>query len=517
MTEVFFLSLSLFVVQETEDYYARWLNRDAVYIISAEEAAVFSKLTTEEEKAAFVEQFWTRRDPSPTTSENEFKTEHYRRIQYANEHFASGYEGWRTDRGRIYIMFGPPDQIEEHHGGRYDRPYYEGGGSTAAFPFQIWRYRHLQSIGDDIEIEFVDTTETSDYRIARDEQEKDVFLTTPGLGLTLDEQAGRLTKGDRIDNRLLNNPNYFKYMREKDLPFARLYLKANLDKPAAVLKSKLREEVSVQVLYAPKLPLKTSVYFIKLNQERALVLFNLEINNRDLSYQKNEAGVDQASVEIYGSVQSVSGHILNEFEQEIFSYQNGGQTQEAKNKVSLFQRQLVLAPGVYKLELLVKDRNSGELGIQTLRLPVPNMRNSGYLSFSTLILCRGLVPLQDFPEKAEMFTLGNLKVLPSLDHRFKKQDRIGIYLQIYHFSVDHAKLQPALSILYEVLRGDRVVKSLDDRKGQTIGFVSGQRAVLTNSLKMEDLAPGDYSLRVTVTDQMTGRSSQIRSAFQVTG
>lgn len=504
--------------QEKLDHRVRWVSQDVVYIIMPEERGIFERLTTEEEQTAFIEQFWARRDPTPGTAENEFKTEHYRRIQYANERFTSGYDGWKTDRGRIYILFGPPDQTEEHHGGRYDRPYYEGGGTTAAFPFQIWRYRHIQGVGDDIEIEFVDTTETGDYRIVIDEQEKDVFLTVPGVGLTLDEQAGRLSRGDRIDNRLVSNPNYFKYMREKDLPFARIYLRASLDKPPAVLQSKFREEVNTRIFYAPILPFQYSVDFVRLNEERALVLLNLEIANRHLTYRKNEGELDQATIEIYGSVQSLRGQVVNEFEQRIFSHllpQNGNGSGPAQ-KVSLFQRQLLLSPGVYKLELMVKDLNSGQLGTRTLRIPVPHLRSGGSLSFSTLILCRGLVPLRQFPERASMFVLGDLKVWPSIDRRFKSHERMGIYLQVYDFAIDQSTLQPALAVGYEVLRGEEVVKSLDDGDGQSIGFVSGQRAVITNGLKLEDLAPGQYTLRLTVTDRITGCRTQIRSLFQVT-
>ena len=115
--------------------YKKWMDEDVVYIISDEERKAFKQLNTDEEREQFVEQFWLRRDPTPDTEENEFKEEHYRRIAYANEHFASGIPGWRTDRGRIYIQYGPPDEIEAHSsGGSYERPMSEGGGETETFP-----------------------------------------------------------------------------------------------------------------------------------------------------------------------------------------------------------------------------------------------------------------------------------------------------------------------------------------------------------------------------------------------
>jgi GWxTD domain-containing protein len=155
--------------KELEGPYRKWLSEDVLYIITDEERTAFKRLATDEEREQFIEQFWLRRDPSPDSQENEFKEEHYRRIAYANERYASGIPGWKTDRGRIYITFGPPDEIESHpSGGTYERPFEEGGGTTSTFPFEKWRYRWIQDIGSDIMIEFVDPTMTGEYRMTMD-------------------------------------------------------------------------------------------------------------------------------------------------------------------------------------------------------------------------------------------------------------------------------------------------------------------------------------------------------------
>ena len=121
--------------EELATPYKKWLNEDVGYIITDEERASFKQANNDEEREQFIEQFWLRRDPTPDTEENEFKEEHYRRIAYANEHFASGIPGWKTDRGRIYITFGPPDEIEDHSsGGFYERPPEEGGGRNLHLP-----------------------------------------------------------------------------------------------------------------------------------------------------------------------------------------------------------------------------------------------------------------------------------------------------------------------------------------------------------------------------------------------
>ncbi len=498
-----------------KSYYEQWLNRDVVYIITPEEAAVFRKLSTEEERDAFIEQFWERRNPHTGSSTNDFKIEHYRRIQYANDRFTSGYDGWKTDRGRIYIMYGEPYHIEDHPGGRYDRPMHEGGGTTSAFPFQIWRYRYLPGIGTDVEIEFVDTTETGDYRIARDADEKDALLTMPGAGFTLDERAGITTKGNRIDNRSVSNPNYFKYMREQDTPFARLYLRANLENPPVIQNTKLREAVSAKVTFGSKFPFKTSVSYLKLSDQHALVLLNLEVSNRDVAYSRSELGIRKGAVEIYGSVTSLNGRFTTEFEHNIFTDCPDDQFEVFQKKVSVYQKAFTLAPGIYKLELALRNRVSDEIGTQTIRVGVPNLTNSDILSFSSLLLCRGLVPLGGFPDQAEMFVLGDLKVIPSLDNKFRREEQIGIYAQLYNFEVDQSTLQPSISLTYQLLREGKVVKTLEDFRGQTVGFASGQRIVITNSLPIRGLEPGEYQLRILAEDKLSQRKGEVRTLFTI--
>ena len=130
------------VKQELKGAYKTWLTQDVTYIITDEEGRAFKNLSNDEERDAFIEQFWLRRNPNPDSPDNEFREEHYRRIAYANEHFAAGKPGWKTDRGHIYISFGKPDSIDSHpSGGNYDRPMEEGGGQTSTFPFEVWHYR----------------------------------------------------------------------------------------------------------------------------------------------------------------------------------------------------------------------------------------------------------------------------------------------------------------------------------------------------------------------------------------
>src|SRR5215471_12486997 len=185
--------------EELKSVYKVWIEEDVSIIITEEEIRAFKALKTDEERDRFIESFWYRRDPDPDTPENEYKDRYYERKQYANEHFVSGVPGWKTDRGRIYIKYGQPDEIEPHPaGGPYDRPSYEGGGTTTTYPFEVWWYRNIEGIGSDIEIEFVDPSGSGEYRIARNPNEKDAMLYIPGAGRTLAESLGLETRSDRV-------------------------------------------------------------------------------------------------------------------------------------------------------------------------------------------------------------------------------------------------------------------------------------------------------------------------------
>jgi GWxTD domain-containing protein len=153
--------------------YRAWLDEDVRWIITDQERAGFQKLSTDAQRDQFVMAFWTRRDPTPGTPENEFKEEHYRRLAYANQHFAATIPGWKTDRGRVYIVYGPPDQIESHPSRAVREELLPTKDVTgSANPYEVWHYRHLKVIGQDVTVKFVDSCRCGDYRRKVEPSEK---------------------------------------------------------------------------------------------------------------------------------------------------------------------------------------------------------------------------------------------------------------------------------------------------------------------------------------------------------
>src|SRR6266853_5196102 len=339
------------VKPELKKAYKDWLEKDVLYIITDEERKAFKKLQTDEERERFIEEFWRRRDPDPDTDENEFKEEYYERIAYANEHFSSGIPGWKTDRGRIWIMYGKPDERETHPmGGQYDRPSYEGGGSTSTFPFEDWFYRYIPGVGSGVEIEFVDPTGSGEYRIARNPDEKDALLHVPGAGLTLAEQMGLSDKGDRIANLGgIGSPNY---EREHDSPLSRFQILTDLQRPPQIKFNDLASAVNTPIIEDNPLNFDLRVDFFRQTDDRVITAFTIQTDNQNLVF-KDSGGLRQAQLNIFGKITHVSGRRAGIFEDPVITRATPEELADAKGRKSAYQKAVALAPGPYKVDVLV--------------------------------------------------------------------------------------------------------------------------------------------------------------------
>ena len=165
------------VASTARGIYKTWLDQDVRWVITDPERAAFLQLKNDQERDAFITQFWARRDP-PGAPAGTFREEHYRRIAYANENFAAGKPGWETDRGHVYILYGKPDEIVIHRGGTY--------------PFQIWHYKYLAGVGVSVLLDFVDTGGSGDYRYTIDSPNGGAQNGSPGVGFAVAANAARV-------------------------------------------------------------------------------------------------------------------------------------------------------------------------------------------------------------------------------------------------------------------------------------------------------------------------------------
>ena len=497
------------VKPELKKAYKDWLDKDVTYIITDEERKAFKKLATDDERERFIEEFWRRRDPDPDTDENEFKEEYYERIAYANEHFSSGIPGWKTDRGRIWIMYGKPDERETHPmGGGYERPSYEGGGSTTTYPFEIWFYRYLAGVGSGIEIEFVDPTGSGEYRIARNPNEKDAMLMIPGAGLTLSEQLGLSNKADRISGA--GGVGNTQYQREQDSPFARLQLLADLSRPPQVKFNDLATAVNTGVVEENPLNFDLRIDFFRQSDERVITAFTIQAENKDLVFQ-DSGGLQQARMNIFARITSVAGRRVGIFEDPVITTATPEELSEAKDRKSAYQKAVPLAPGTYKVDVIVRDVASGATGLKQLGFTVPRY-DQEKLSTSTMILAAKLESLNDQPAVGQ-FVIGTTKVIPNVSGVYHKGQPVGVYLQIYNAGIDQTTLRPSVDVEYALLKdGKEVGKMAEDWKGLSD---SGQRLTLARLIDTRPLPLGEYEVAIRIRDRVTGQSLSPSQKFSV--
>ena len=499
------------VKPELKEAYKKWINNDVAYIITDEEKKAFKALVTDEERENFIENFWRRRDPNPDTEENEYREEYYERIAYANEHYASGIPGWKTDRGRTYIAWGKPDSVESHpSGGSYDRPSYEGGGNTTTYPFEVWFYRHLDNVGDGLEIEFVDPTGSGEYRIARNADEKDALKNIPGAGLTSSEQLGLSNKADRITGVGGGQQNY---QREQDSPFRRLEILNGLQKPPAVKFSDLQGIAGGDsgVLDNNPLQFDLRVDFFRQSDDRVITAFTVQTSNKELTFEQI-GGLEQATMNIFGRITAVSGKRSGIFEDSVTANATTTELAETRDRKSVYQKAIALTPGTYKVDVVVRDVKSGNKGIVNLGFVVPRY-DEKKLSASSLVLTSKLRPTNE-RDIGQQFVIGGAKVIPNLSGIYKRGQEVGVYMQVYNSEIDQTTLRPAVDVQYVLTKdGKELLRQAEDWSGLSD---SGQRLTLARLLPTTLLTPGDYELKVQVRDRVGGQLIENKGKFTIT-
>ncbi|MDQ3711627.1 MAG: GWxTD domain-containing protein [Acidobacteriota bacterium] len=497
------------VGKEKDKIYSQWTSKDVEYIITGDEKKAYKALKTDEERENFIENFWRRRDPDPDTEENEYREEYYERIAYANEHYASGIPGWKTDRGRIYITFGKPDSVETHPtGGAYDRPSYEGGGSTTTYPFEVWFYRHLDNVGDGIEIEFVDPTGTGEYRIARSPNEKDALLNVPNAGLTTAESLGLASKADRVTGASAG----YSFSREQDSPFRRLEIITALQRPPSVKFSDLQASLSDSgVIDNNPLDFDMRVDFFRQSDDRVITAFTVQASNKELSFEQS-GGLQTARMNIFGRVMAVSGKRSGIFEDSVTTSATAQELIEAKDRKSVYQKAIALTPGTYKVDVVVRDVGTGNRGIRSIGFTVPRY-DENKLSTSTLILASTLRSTTE-RDIGGSFVIGSAKVIPNLSGVYKKGQDVGLYLQIYNTGIDQTTLRPAVDVAYVLMKdGKEILRQAENWEGLSD---SGQRLTLARMIPTTSLATGEYELKIKIKDRVSSQMLEPSAKFTVT-
>ena len=505
---------------ELSKTYKKWLDEDVRWIITDEEQKAFKLLSNDEERDQFIEAFWQRRDPTPDTIENEFKEEHYRRMAYANEHFAAGIPGWKSDRGRIYIMYGPADEIESHpSGGSYQRPIDEGGGETSTYPFEDWRYRYLEGVGQEIIIEFVDTCMCGDFHMTMDRSEKDALLYTPNAGLTLYEQMGMASKADRFSGAGLERLGTGPFSSQNQTKqFDRLEQFYKLQKPPAV-KFKDLEEVVSHKINVNMMPFDVRTDFVRVTSDTVLVPVTVQVKNRDITFV-NKDGVQRGTVNIFIRVTTLTGKIVQTDENTVQVDVPAELLPKVTENSSVYWKALPLRPNLYRIDVAVKDLNGDRSGLWSNRLQVPSY-DDDRLSSSSLIVADIMSPVSTKEIGTGQFVIGNTKVRPRVGSAngkpviFKRNQKVYFWMQVYNLGTDDKTHKPSATVEYNVINAatnKAVIHTVEST--EQMGNI-GDQVTLEKPLSASSLEPGVYRIQIKVNDNISKQTVDPSATFAV--
>ena len=501
-------------LKELDSAYKQWLTEDATYIISPDERNAFLQLDTNEEREQFIEQFWLRRSSNPDLPENDFKEEHYRRIAYANEHFASGIPGWKTDRGRMYIMWGPADEVDSHPtGGTYDRPMEEGGGSTSTYPWETWRWRYLEGIGENIILEFVDPSGSGEYHLTMDPSEKDALLHVPGAGLSLMESMGMASKADRFTRSDGTNlPRTMGGEPASMNEFNRLELYAKVNKPPEV-KFKDLEAVVTSRIVRDQVHFNWRTDYLKVTNDTVLVPVTVQVPNSQLSFQAKD-GIHSAVLNVFGRISTLTGRVVQTFEDSVTRDFPDSLYQQSLKLQSIYQKAVPLRPGLYRLDLVIKDVQSGNIGVVNSRLQVPRYEDDK-LEASSLILADQIEHVPAKQIGSGQFVLGSSKVRPRLEADFTTADKLGIYMQVYNLKPDDKTHKSSGTFQFTVKKGDQLVPGMQFTITTEEMKQTGDQVTIERLLPLATLPPGKYKIEVNATDKLSNQTISRSAEFTV--
>jgi GWxTD domain-containing protein len=505
--------------RELRGEYKKWLDEDVRWIITDNERKAFMQLSNDEERDQFIEAFWQRRNPDPDSEDNAFKDEHYRRIEYANEHFAAGKPGWMTDRGRIYIVYGPPDEIESHpSGGTYERPMEEGGGETSTYPFEDWRYRYIEGIGQEVIIEFVDTCMCGDYHMTLDRSEKDALKYVPGAGLTLYEQMGLSSKANRFQGGLeqLGAGPMSTDLQTKE--FDRLEQYAKLNQAPPVKFKDLEEVVSHKISYN-SMPFDVRTDFVKITSDTVLVPITVQLKNRDITFN-NKDGVEHGVVNIFGRLTTLSGRVAQTFEDTVVADVPAELLPRETENSKIYWKAVPLRPGRYRLDLVVKDVNGDRMGTWSRGIIVPEYQDDR-LSNSSLIVADDVEPVPTNSVGTGMFVIGTTKVRPRVAPgdgkpvEFKRGQKVNFWMQVYNLALDEKTHKPSATFEYDIVNAAtnrEVVHAVEssDKMGNI-----GDQVTLQKEVQAANLNPGVYRIQIKVSDNISKQTVDPTATFSV--
>lgn len=388
--------------------YRDWLDQDVRWIITDDERRTFKKLQNDEERDTFVEQFWLRRDPTPTTIENEFKDEHYRRMMYANEHFGTTVAGWRTDRGRIYVMKGPPDAIKQGM-----EKVTDDHGREVEHPLETWHYN-----SDGLDMNFVDTCRCNEYQMTLDRKAKDKLLDLQG-DFPLPLQTFPPSPSRKPGIQVIVEAQNTAQPKFKDL----------------------EEDLAHKINVNPISFTVTTASF-RITDWTDWVVVTIHYRSKDLRWMK-DGNAQRAQLHLFGRFITLTQHVAQVFEDEV----NLEEPASARaDKTYSYREAFPRRAGLYRLDVALQDVNADRVGTRSYGISVPSYDETSHISSIVLSKNSGEPIFHAVDEQTT----------------FAPSDSIHLFAQVYGIKFEDKTRRSNVAVDYEVfsMKGKKPVSVL---------------------------------------------------------
>jgi GWxTD domain-containing protein len=480
--------------EELDRLFNRWVDQYVKWIISREERELFHQLRSAEEKIVFIEGFWRRRDPNPETPANERREEHQRRFAYAVQHFGAGIPGWATDRGKIYILLGPPHGIQRNPAGR----------TAFERPSEVWTYNNPPNprLPASMDIGFVDFTATGRYEIVS-ATNLDILAplrTNIGYAMSELEAIGLLRSGGEIMDQTtgLRTSVDPTRMVTQQFDFQRDLME--IDKIPERQLPPLRSSIEATIAF-PSLPLSVRAAYFPTGTANALTPVTLSLPYARLTPERSEGGFRyRASVLVQvRRLPEDPGATPETLEDRLEVSVPADQLSAYRENTLLYEGALALTPGRYQVEAFLRDEPSGALGKGTSELEIPELDSAEGLVLSSLLLASGAVevPAADSAGPRLPFQFGNLRLLPSPDGRFAAGSKLIAYFQAGGYRADPDGGGARLRVEFFFLREGRLYSKVAPSEHRP---QSKSQTAIKSEISLKGFPPGSYRLRARVTD-----------------
>jgi hypothetical protein len=292
--------------------------------------------------------------------------------------------------------------------------------------------------------------------------------------------------------------------------FTRLEQFAKVQAPPPVKFKDLEEVVSSRIL-RNQISFDYRFDFMRITGDTILVPVTVQIQNKQMTFKAHD-GVQSASLNLFGRISSMTGRVIQTFEDVIQRDFPDSLLESSLKSFSIYQKAVPLRPGLYKLDLVIKDVNSGNVGVVNTRLAVSNISDD-QLAASSLILADQMEPVSSKDVGVGQFVLGSTKVRPKLDSEFHQDQNMDIYFQLYNLKVDDKTHKSNVSMDFKITQGDKVVsdqvKTGDDVKQY------GEQITVEQMVAPKTLPPGKYKLDILATDLVSNQKVTLSANFTV--